>query len=75
MHAGDDSITFLREHPEQRVLVHVARADHPPVRLPLAALGLTSAAQPTTLVGDDVTGTDGFLVLSSAGPAAHAWAL
>ena len=75
VHAGDDSITFLREHPEQRVLVHVARADHPPVRLPLAALGLTSAAQPTTLVGDDVIGTDGFLVLPSAGPAAHAWAL
>ena len=75
VHAGKDSLTFLREHPDQRVLVHVARADHPPLRIPLAALGLTSATQPTTLAGDDLTGLDASLVLPAGGPAAHAWAL
>ncbi|PWD49508.1 alpha-glycosidase [Serinibacter arcticus] len=38
-HVGADSITYLREHPEQRVLVHVARADGEEVRLPLDLLG------------------------------------
>ena len=44
VHAGADSLTFLREHPQGSVLVHVARADHPPVRLPLAALPLGARA-------------------------------
>lgn len=47
-HVGVDSMTFLREHVEQRVLVHVARADGEEVRLPLALLGGTA---PTVLQG------------------------
>jgi alpha-glucosidase len=28
---SDDAVTFLREAPGESVLVHAARADHPPV--------------------------------------------
>jgi alpha-glucosidase len=31
VHAGEDSMTFLREHPDERVLVHLARADQDPL--------------------------------------------
>jgi alpha-glucosidase len=50
-HVGADSLTFLREHPDQRILVHVVRADHPPVDLPLAQLLAGSAAELTVLHG------------------------
>ncbi|MDR3068181.1 MAG: glycoside hydrolase family 13 protein [Cellulomonas sp.] len=78
---GDDTVTYLREHPDQRVLVHVARAAHPPVRLPLAGLGLRSAEQAVAAVSDDVAarvvaGGDGDdLVLSASGPGAAVWVL
>ena len=35
----DDAITFLRESPEQTVLVHAARAPHDPVTIPAWVLG------------------------------------
>ena len=35
----DDAITFLRESPEQTVLVHAARASHDPVTIPAWVLG------------------------------------
>jgi alpha-glucosidase len=38
-HVGDDVLVFLREHPDERLLVHLAREAHAPVRLPLDALG------------------------------------
>lgn len=34
VHVADDHLTFLREHPEGDVLVHVARDAHPPMSLP-----------------------------------------
>ena len=37
--ADGDSMTYLREHPEQTVLVHLTRAQTAPTSLPLAALG------------------------------------
>ena len=40
VHAGDDAMTFLREHADERVLVHVARAPHDQLALPLRALGV-----------------------------------
>ena len=75
VHAGEDSMTFLREHPQERVLVHVARDDHPPVRLPLAALGLASADQLRPLAGSAVAGMGDDVQLPSGGPAAHAYRL
>ncbi|GMA30994.1 glycoside hydrolase family 13 protein [Litorihabitans aurantiacus] len=48
-HVGVDSLTYLREHAEQRLLVHVARADGEDVRLPLELLG---GAEPTVLRGE-----------------------
>ena len=82
LHVGRDSMTYLREHPQERVLVHVARAVHDPVMLPLAALGLTDAQRLVTLAGEPVraghagTGEGGAsAVLPSSGPAAHAYRL
>jgi len=73
--AGEDSMTFLREHPKQRVLIHLARTDHPPVRLPLAGLGLTSLDELRRLAGVAVGGTGDVVELPSCGPAAHAYRL
>ena len=38
VHAGDDALVYLRESPDQRLLVQISRGDHAPVRLPAAAL-------------------------------------
>jgi len=76
---GGDSITYLREHPDQRVLVHVARASHPPVRLALAGLGLRATAQAVEAVSTrdapELRGEGDDLVLRAAGPGAAAWVL
>jgi alpha-glucosidase len=34
----DESLTFLRESPEQSILVHAAHAEHPLVTIPAATL-------------------------------------
>jgi alpha-glucosidase len=73
--AGDDAMTFLREHPDERVLVHVARADHPPVALPLRALGISGEADVRLLSGSPARVVDGELLLPAHGPAASAYAL
>jgi len=39
LHAGTDTIAFVREHPEESVLIVVARQQAAPVRLSLAELG------------------------------------
>ncbi len=73
VHAGADSMTFLREHPDERLLVHVARADHDAVRLPLAALGTRRAS---ALYGDAPVSEDLATVeLPPRGPAAHVYHL
>jgi alpha-glucosidase len=72
----DDSLTFLREHPDQRVLVHVARAEHPPVEIPVSALGTTAVREGRALVGGDgVRQSEQALTLSCAGPAACVYLL
>jgi alpha-glucosidase len=43
LRAGEGSITYLRESPAERVLVHLATTDAPEVRLDLAALGASDA--------------------------------
>jgi alpha-glucosidase len=64
-HLSDDSVTYLREHPDERVLVHVARAAHPPVRLPLAALDILG-----TVVGGSSAAGAGAAGASGAGAGA-----
>ena len=70
MSVQDDALTFLRESPEEVVLVHAARADHPSVRLPEAVVGraLTGLAGTSDLRADD-----GWVTLPSQGPAFGLW--
>ncbi len=69
----DDALTFLREHEEGTVLVHVARAAHPPVEIDVAVLGTRSARR---LVGEGPVGqSERALTLSCAGPAARVYLL
>ncbi len=75
VHAGDDALTFLREHPDERVLVHVARADHPPVALPLRALGVAGEDGVRLLHGAAARVVGDELLLPGDGPAASAYAL
>jgi alpha-glucosidase len=76
VHAGEDSMTFLREHPDQRVLVHAARAPHAPVRVPLAELGLSAASQLVPLAGEAaVDAGGGTAALPADGPGASVYVL
>jgi alpha-glucosidase len=69
--AEGDSITYLREHPEQTVLVHLTRATTSPTRLPLRALG-PDVHQVTPLHGAAPTVDGDSLVLAGQGPGALA---
>ncbi|OJV76575.1 MAG: hypothetical protein BGO37_11035 [Cellulomonas sp. 73-92] len=70
--AGDESMTYLREHPEERLLVHAARGPHTPVRLSLGGLGARGAE---TLEGEPARADGGVLELPAAGPGAHVYRL
>jgi len=69
--ADGDSMTYLREHPEQTVLVHLTRAPTSPTRVPLGALG-PDVRGVTSLVGEWPVVEGDHLVLPGAGPAALA---
>lgn len=71
-HVSSDAIAYLRELPGERLLCLAARADHDPVRLPLASLG---SAELATLYGGDAQVQDGDAVLPDGGPAFHVWRL
>lgn len=71
VHVGADSLTFLREHPDERVLVHVVRAAVEPLALPLDLLG---GALEGVLVGAEARVDAGRLLLPGA-PGASAWRL
>jgi alpha-glucosidase len=68
---SDDAVTFLRETPDEAVLVHAARAPHPPVRLARPVIGseLTGLAGTPDLRPD----TDGAVSLPADGPAFSIW--
>lgn len=68
---SEDAVTFLREALNETVLVHAARADHAPVRLP----GFTSGAELTGLAGASNirADRDGEVTLPSDGPAFSMW--
>jgi len=71
-HVSADAIAFLREGADERLLVLAARADHVPVRLPLAQLGATELE---TVYGGDAAVSGGDAVLPGDGPAFHVWRL
>jgi alpha-glucosidase len=68
----DEVIAYLRETAGERLLCLATRDEHPPVRLPLAALG---ASELETLYGDDPDTDGGEVLLPAAGPAFHVWRL
>ena len=73
LHASGESMTFLREHPDETLLVHVNRSATGPTALPLAPLG-ADVRGVTWLVGDGKV-ADGTLELPGDGPAAYVAAL
>uniref|UniRef100_UPI0035B01CD8 alpha-amylase family glycosyl hydrolase n=1 Tax=Promineifilum sp. TaxID=2664178 RepID=UPI0035B01CD8 len=70
---GDDALTFLREAPGETVLVHAARANHAPVRLPAAVVGseLVGLAGSADLRSD----AEGMVTLPAEGPGFGMWRL
>lgn len=68
VHVGEHSVTFLREHPEETVLVHAVRARTEAVTLPLAALGAGSRSV-VALEGTAPQVTGSALTLTGDGPA------
>jgi alpha-glucosidase len=74
VHAAEDSLTFLRESSQERVLVHLGRAPHAPVTLDATRLGVTAGAE--LLFGATALRViDGRVSLPGDGPAAHLWRL
>lgn len=68
LHAEGDAIVYLREHPDETVLVHLARDAHEPVRLPTEAF--PGVARARTLHGPEADlGDPTQMVLSATGPA------
>lgn len=71
VYAGDDVLVYLREHPDQSALVHLARLAHEPVRLPAAALpGIAGGA---AAYGPDPRFEGEDLVLGADGPHVGVW--
>jgi alpha-glucosidase len=68
---GDDALTFLREAPDETVLVHAARANHTRIRIPAAVVGseLVGLAGTADLQAD----ADGMITLPADGPAFGMW--
>lgn len=76
VHADDDTVVFLREHPEETLLVHVSRRDQAPVAVPLAPLGLRSADALQPLLGAPPAADRGdHAALPGRGPAASVYRL
>lgn len=74
LHAGDDSLTFVRESPEERMLVHLARSAHAPVIIAGATLGVGSTVGP--IFGTEPLRCEaGTVTLPGGGPTAHIWRL
>lgn len=73
VHAGDDVLVYLREARDERVLVQVSRADHPPVSIDATALdGHVGDRQ----FGDgDAVDAGGRIELPACGAGVHVWEL
>lgn len=68
---GTDHLTFLREHPHERLLIHAVRAPSEPVAIPLHPLG---ASEATLLEGHAAERGDHTLRLPGL-PGASVWSL
>ncbi|MBS2940034.1 glycoside hydrolase family 13 protein [Nocardioides sp. J2M5] len=64
LHAGEDSITYLREHPDETLLVHAVRRPTGAVTLPAGALGPDASL--ATVVGVDAEMAGGTVTLPGA---------
>ena len=71
LHVGDDSLTYVRELPDEQVLVHLTRADTAPTRIPASALG-PGVRSVDVLEGAGLELVDGWVTLPGEGPRAHA---
>jgi alpha-glucosidase len=71
-HVSEDAIAYLRETPRERLLCLATRADSPPIRLSLEALGTTGLE---TLEGGDAVVAGSTVSLPADGPAFHVWRL
>jgi alpha-glucosidase len=69
----DDALVFLREAPGETVLVHAARANHAPIRIPAAVIGSELAGLAGT--ADLHAGADAHVTLPAHGPAFGLWRL
>lgn len=71
LHAAGDALTFLREHPDETLLVHAVRSPTEPVSLPTAALGPDVRLE--TLLGEAAVVTSTAVVLPGrvSGVAVH----
>jgi alpha-glucosidase len=67
---SDEAVTFLRETPEETVLVHAARAPHTPVRLPVAVVGHQLIGLGAT---EDIRAAFGAVTLPAEGPCFSFW--
>ena len=74
LHASGETMTFLREHPDQTLLVHANRSATAPLTLPLGALD-PGLAGVEPLAGPPVELTDRAVVLPGDGPGVCLYAL
>lgn len=73
-HVGDDVLCYLRETRDERLLVCISRAAHPPFALSTDTLGASEAAH--LLDGPDVRSASEWLTVPAAdGPGVRIWQL
>ncbi|WP_313715910.1 glycoside hydrolase family 13 protein [Arsenicicoccus bolidensis] len=71
VHADGDSLTFLREHPDQTALVLVSRGAHAPIRLSTRHLPGVEAA--VAAYGTNLGREGGTITLDADGPGVSVW--
>ncbi len=71
LHAQDDALVFLREHPEGSALVHVARDAHAQIRL--RGEDLPEIVEGHPLVGSAPLFEEGSVLLEASGPRVAVW--
>lgn len=71
LHAEDDAMVFVREHPDETVLVHVARHAHPDVHVVLPAV--PGAQGGHAVLGSGVSVGEHHVTISADGPGLDVW--
>jgi len=78
VHTEPDSVIFLRETPNQRMLVRTARAATGPTELSATLLrgtSLRAVINSAVINGADITATDGSFTIEGTGPIHQVWEL